>query len=101
MANTSKTQTLYQRLYKWWVWKADAELVALIVAAVLLSALAILLVSHSNARWEQFVEQHDCKIIARHKGTSTVGIGADGKMVSLYTRGTVTWRCNDGVDYTR
>ena len=76
-------------------------LVSMIIAIVLLLASIILLVAHSNARWEQFVEQHDCKIIARHKGTSTVGIGADGKMVSLYTRGTVTWRCNDGVDYTR
>jgi hypothetical protein len=69
--------------------------------ALFIVVVAICLGMQGEANWRQFAQEHDCKVIARHDGTNSVGVTYTGKVGSIYTPGTVTYRCNDGVDYTR
>jgi len=55
-------------------------------------------------QWEEFSKAHDCKLVAHANGYYTSGTGwRDGKMIttSYYHPSRDTYRCNDGVDYTR
>lgn len=69
--------------------------------ALFIAGGALYLGVQGEANWKQFAQEHDCKVIAQHNGTSSVGVTYNGKVGSIYTPGTVTYHCNDGVDYTR
>jgi len=62
-----------------------------------------------KAQWQSFAEENDCKIIAHTKGSSSLGVvsgvGMNGQFgtgtMVQSTRPTTTWRCANGVTYTR
>lgn len=75
----------------------------MIFAVVILAIFGAVVYSSAQekARWEAFSKSHACKIIAKSEGRWGYGIGSDGKSTSVYIDGTTTYRCNDGIDYTR
>lgn len=57
-----------------------------------------------HQQWQEFAKAHECRPIAHSNGYYTSGAGfRDGKMIttSHYHPSRETYRCNDGVDYTR
>lgn len=81
---------------------------AFIFLVALLSLMVYLL--HKEAReWEEFVEANNCQIVAKTRGRTSKGIGtsfdANGNYVPtvITTRepDRITWKCDDGLEYTR
>lgn len=57
--------------------------------------------AEDQKKWDAFSRTHDCKVIAKTAGNWGTGVGSNGKVTSVYISGTTTYRCNDGIDYTR
>jgi Mg2+/citrate symporter len=77
----------------------------MIVTAVAFVAFAIWMGVIEQRRWNEFAKAHDCKKIAEIAGYYSTGTGvmSNGKIgtVSTWNPSRKTYRCNDGVDYTR
>lgn len=58
------------------------------------------LAAYEHKKWEEFAATHDCKVIGKIAGYHTYGY-YNGKYQTYYVPGKTTYRCNDGVDYTR
>lgn len=55
-------------------------------------------------KWERFAAEHDCKLVRVVSGSVSYGtVTINGKTGSAdsYTPERKTYRCNDGVEYTR
>jgi hypothetical protein len=86
--------------------RAALALLAISVAAAI--ALFVFLVNEaidSAARWEAFAAQHECKVVGKVSGSTSVGhdITASGKFGTVITStpGKTGYLCNDGVTYWR
>jgi exosortase/archaeosortase len=74
-----------------------------VVGVVYIGYLAI---EESN-KWEQFKETHECKIVSKVSGTTSinsgVAIGSNGQIHPIITTsvsaGKTAYLCNDGVTY--
>lgn len=51
-------------------------------------------------QWDAFSKEHQCKKIAHQDGYTMYGY-YNGKYQSFWVSSKDTYRCNDGVDYTR
>lgn len=51
-------------------------------------------------QWETFAATHECKVVGKVAGYMTYGY-YNGKMQNYWVPARTTYRCNDGVDYTR
>jgi hypothetical protein len=73
-------------------------MIAVILAvAVLVTAVTV----HSSNKWKEFAAQHNCQMVADNAGTSSFGITLDGKMGMIRSASTKSFKCDDGVTYTR
>jgi hypothetical protein len=71
------------------------------VVAIVFVVIAIVIGKYESDKWDAFAKAHQCKVIAKSAGHNAWGVGSDGKYSSYYVAGTTTYRCNDGIDYTR
>ena len=67
--------------------------IALIGAAVAVSVV-------EQNKWEAFAAKHECKVVGKIAGHSAYGYH-NGKYQHYWVSEKITYRCNDGVDYTR
>lgn len=61
---------------------------------------AIYLDIQEQKTWDAFAQAHECKLIAHQNGYTMYGYH-NGKYQSFWVSSKDTYRCNDGVDYTR
>lgn len=89
---------------------SDKKLIASFIAgAAVLIAVAVVADSVDAKKWSKFATEHHCFAVGKSAGRTVVGtgvgVGSSGEAVSVVTTGyvspTVTFRCDDGVDYTR
>lgn len=64
-------------------------------------ALALYAAGLDENRWVDFSRAHHCKVVAKTEGNFGTGLGTNGKLTTIYINGTTTYRCDDGIDYTR
>ena len=81
--------------------KMRLQAFGLIGAAALATAGLVAYVIYDDMQWSAFAAENDCKVIAKTEPTTGYGITANGKMGMVFIDARVTYRCNDGVDYTR
>lgn len=75
-------------------------LATVISAFVVIAWLAI----EDERRWQEFAAAHECQIVAQTRGRTAYGgtyVNGQYAPSSMYVAGTKTYRCNDGVEYTR
>lgn len=70
-----------------------AGIIAIISGAIYLSA-------QEQKAWNEFAKAHECKVIAHQSGYTAYGY-YNGKYQSYWVPSRDTYRCNDGIDYTR
>lgn len=63
------------------------------------------LVYQEHKAWEQFLVEHNCRVVARISGSTGVGptIGANGNIgvATISVPGKTGWLCDDGITYFR
>lgn len=69
------------------------------VAAVMIGTVVGLAIVDEN-QWQAFAKEHQCKVVGKIAGYSTYGYH-NGKYQTFYVPSKTTYRCNDGIDYTR
>lgn len=69
----------------------------LTIAFVLGIVLILAAINNTNA-WDRFKSEHHCAIVAKKDGQYVYTFGKSG---GAWVPGTTTYRCDDGVDYTR
>jgi hypothetical protein len=69
------------------------------VAGALVAGAVGLSVYEQN-QWNAFAAQHECKVVGKIAGYSTYGY-YNGKYQTYWVPSKTTYRCNDGIDYTR
>lgn len=79
----------------------------LLIAAIVGVCVSIVAIAESRDRddWQRFIVENECRVIAKTKGqtVTTTATDSNGKTITGYgtTKSTTTWRCADGIDYTR
>ena len=88
-----------------------ATLIALVVGFILYAAIKSDM--EARAEWERFRVEHECHVVAKKQGTTSVGtaigtgVGSNGQAVTTVTPivtttpGQTAWECNDGITYWR
>lgn len=78
---------------------------AMAVVAIGLVCLAVWIGIEEQKQWNAFAKAHHCKKVAEIAGYYSYGTGmtSNGKIgtVSQWNPSRETFRCDDGVDYTR
>ena len=75
--------------------------IIVVIGSVLAIAVLVYFAVKDGREWDAFAAAHECKVVAKADGTWGYGMTADGKWGQIYIPGKTTFRCNDGVDYTR
>lgn len=68
--------------------------------AAALIAGAIALATVEQKQWDAFAAQHECKVVGKIAGHSAYGY-RNGSYTTYWVPSKTTYRCNDGIDYTR
>lgn len=61
---------------------------------------AVALGVYEEGQWQVFAKEHQCKVVGKIAGYSTYGYH-NGKYQTYWVPSKTTYRCNDGIDYTR
>jgi hypothetical protein len=78
------------------------NLLPIIITGTVLAIAALVYYSvQEEKEWDAFAATHECKVVAKDEGSWGYGVTSNGKMGSVFMPGKTTFRCNDGVDYTR
>jgi hypothetical protein len=81
------------------------ELIGAMLLVVVLLGVVIAAAIHQDKEWKKFVVTNECKVIAQVAGRYHTGTihNKDGttSRYSEWEPARVTWRCADGVTYTR
>lgn len=60
---------------------------------------------YSGSQWQQFVTEHECKVVGKQSGSVSTGVGvsSSGDVVTVTTveSDKTGWLCNDGITYWR
>lgn len=86
-----------------------ALLLVVVALAVVLVVALLRAEAADEAKWKVFRDEHHCRVVARQDGYETTGSGVaitpKGGVAPVFTSNYVspraTWRCDDGIDYTR
>lgn len=57
--------------------------------------------SYDNAKWQEFAQAHECRLVGHKDQSYGYGLTSNGKMGTIFIPETNTYRCNNGIDYTR
>jgi hypothetical protein len=79
----------------------DMALTLTVTAVVALIGFAIYASIQEEHKWDQFKSTHECTIVGKTAARMAPGFSSKGTFVTTEIPATTTWRCNDGVDYTR
>lgn len=79
------------------------------LAIVALIALLVWAAVVEGRTWDKFRIEHHCRVVARERGSTSVGvgsvIGSNGSVSPVITTSTeadkTSWLCDDGITYTR
>jgi hypothetical protein len=82
------------------IWN-DKSLLTMTGIAVALVVAAVAATIYNGNQWKEFSQEHECKVVAKHAGTTGYGMTSTGKMGMVTTSATTSYLCNDGVTYTR
>jgi hypothetical protein len=52
-------------------------------------------------QWEQFMQEHNCKVVAKMSSTFGTGFSTSGNVTTVVVNGKTSYLCDDGVTYTR
>lgn len=80
--------------------KLRIQAFGIIGAGVLCIAGLVVYAVYDEGQWTAFAAENDCKIVAQTADQTSYG-WVNGKMSTTTISGTKTYRCADGVDYTR
>jgi hypothetical protein len=67
----------------------------------ILIALLIAAEIQNEMEWKEFAQAHACRVIGKSASSSSYVLMSNGKMGTVENSGTTTYRCDDGIDYTR
>ena len=73
--------------------------VLIVLVIVIMFPLVIWSTYSESKSWDTFKSTHDCQVTAQNKGTTSYGMTTNGTMIQSLP--TTTFKCNDGVTYTR
>ena len=80
-------------------------IIGLVVGLVLLLGYLIHFTNTEEKKWEAFKIKHHCKVISETEGSVSVVpiFGSNGAFstATVTNPGTITYRCDNGIDYTR
>ena len=68
------------------------------IAAFILLGLGAIGEQH---QWEQFVQDHNCKVVAKMSPTLGTGFSTSGNVTTVVVNGKTSYLCDDGVTYIR
>lgn len=68
-------------------------------AAALIAGAIVFTIVEQN-QWDAFAAKHECKVVGEIAGHNAYGY-YNGKYQTYWVPSKTTYRCNDGVDYTR
>lgn len=54
-----------------------------------------------SVEWQKFSKEHDCVVIAKSKGAIMPAATSNGSLGMIQEPDKVTYKCNDGITYTR
>lgn len=75
---------------------------SIVIIFILIISISIILINRENNEWEIFKISHNCKIISKEKGSTSIGISSDGKSTTTIVIPDKTgWLCDDGITYIR
>ncbi|CAB4130011.1 hypothetical protein UFOVP116_225 [uncultured Caudovirales phage] len=77
------------------------SLSALFGGSVLFLVGCFVLLYQDAEAWKTFKESHNCKIIAESASSLSYGTTTNGRIGTYATPKRTTYRCDDGVEYTR
>lgn len=69
-------------------------------AAAVLIGVSVAAVMYDQNQWDAFAAQHECKVVGKIAGHNAYGY-RNGSFTTYYVPSQTTYRCNDGIDYTR
>ena len=80
-------------------------LAGLLLLIIALIAFVVVAASAEEQQWQQFVIEHDCRVISTDPGQTGTGVstyqtGFPGVVIT-YPRSRTAWQCDDGVTYWR
>ncbi len=81
----------------------DLIMYLLIGVVVVAAGLAVWFLVKDEQRWQDFRAAHHCTIVGRESGGVAWGIntGKDGGLIPIVNPDKTSWRCDDGITYTR
>jgi hypothetical protein len=91
-------------------WMIEANLTQIIFAIIIITMLSLLMVvavatTKEQERWDEFAYANNCKVIRITRPTTSIGtgIGTNGQVgvVTVTSARTVTYLCDDGIEYQR
>ena len=79
------------------------NLVEVLIGLVVIVGLPLILLGNyaESKSWDTFKSTHDCQVTAQNKGATSYGMTTNGTMGMIQSLPTTTFKCNDGVTYTR
>lgn len=79
--------------------------VSFILLAVALVIASVYYAIENEKEWDKFSAEHKCEVVERISGTTStgLGVGPNGQvgMVTLTSPSKTSYKCDDGVIYTR
>ena len=63
--------------------------------------LLVMAIWRDEKNWEQFVQDHNCKVVAKMSPTLGTGFSTSGNVTTVVVNGKTSYLCDDGVTYTR
>ena len=75
------------------------DLVIVSVVGALVVIVAIYAILTGAREWEEFKAAHNCKIVSKEDGHTSLGFSSSGNSVVMGTPGKTGWLCDDGVTY--
>jgi hypothetical protein len=81
--------------------KFDRQAATIFTACAIAIGACVSYAIYEQNQWDAFASENNCKLIAHKDSTVGYGLQANGKMGTIVIDATNTYRCADGVDYTR
>ena len=83
--------------------KIKSDMFVINVVFIIIAILVVVIGIVSCYQWETFKTEHGCVKVSETSGSTTNGIivGQQTSVMSMYTFGKSTYKCDDGVYYTK
>jgi hypothetical protein len=84
-------------------WDSFWSVIGTVVVIILLLLLPLIWfhVEHDHKSWDKFAAEHNCQEVRHQEETTVMTVLSNGKVGISTLPATTTYRCDDGVEYTR